>query len=231
MSSWPRTPARSSASWPSTSCPGSSTTTRSPGCSPSSSMPGRAGRGVGHDLMAAADGIARDAGAAFIEVTAGSSSAGGSSPVRGDGLRRDGDRLPAEATLTEAGAEPRFPHLRLRTAPPGLLELPWELPLADWPAAAIDFRELQVGPSRHLVRFVADGGVTLRAEGGAARDRPARVRGAPPARGGRTAGGHPDRAGRGTGAVRGDPGHDVPGPLAPVPPPADASPVGLDDRP
>jgi GNAT superfamily N-acetyltransferase len=31
---------------------------------------GARGRGVGHDLMAAADGIARDAGAAFIEVTA-----------------------------------------------------------------------------------------------------------------------------------------------------------------
>jgi GNAT superfamily N-acetyltransferase len=31
---------------------------------------GARGRGVGHDLMAAADQIARDAGAAFIEVTA-----------------------------------------------------------------------------------------------------------------------------------------------------------------
>lgn len=31
---------------------------------------GARGRGVGHDLMAAADGIARAAGAAFIEVTA-----------------------------------------------------------------------------------------------------------------------------------------------------------------
>lgn len=31
---------------------------------------GARGRGVGHDLMSAADGIARDAGAAFIEVTA-----------------------------------------------------------------------------------------------------------------------------------------------------------------
>jgi ribosomal protein S18 acetylase RimI-like enzyme len=32
--------------------------------------PGTRGRGVGHDLMTAAEGIARDAGAAFIEVTA-----------------------------------------------------------------------------------------------------------------------------------------------------------------
>jgi ribosomal protein S18 acetylase RimI-like enzyme len=31
---------------------------------------GARGRGVGHDLMSAADAIARDAGAAFIEVTA-----------------------------------------------------------------------------------------------------------------------------------------------------------------
>jgi GNAT superfamily N-acetyltransferase len=31
---------------------------------------GARGRGVGHDLMTAADGIAREAGAAFIEVTA-----------------------------------------------------------------------------------------------------------------------------------------------------------------
>lgn len=50
-----------------------------------------------------------------------------------------------------------FPHLRLRTASPGLLDLPWELPLADWPAGRADFRELPVGPSRHLVRFVRIG--------------------------------------------------------------------------
>lgn len=50
-----------------------------------------------------------------------------------------------------------FPHLRLRTASPALLELPWELPLADWPSDRADFRELPVGPSRHLVRFVRIG--------------------------------------------------------------------------
>jgi hypothetical protein len=52
--------------------------------------------------------------------------------------------------------EAPFPHLRLRTASPGLLELPWELPLAEWSAGRADFRELPVGPSRHLVRFVRD---------------------------------------------------------------------------
>jgi hypothetical protein len=36
--------------------------------------------------------------------------------------------------------------------------LPWEEPLADWSGEGLAFRELPVGPSRHLVRFlVADG--------------------------------------------------------------------------
>jgi hypothetical protein len=49
-----------------------------------------------------------------------------------------------------------FPVLRLRR-PEGLLDLPWELALADWPDA-LAFRTLDVGPSRHLVRFlVVDG--------------------------------------------------------------------------
>jgi hypothetical protein len=50
----------------------------------------------------------------------------------------------------------RFPALRLRRAG-GLLDLPWELPLAEWPVS-LQFRILPVGPSRHLVRFlVVDG--------------------------------------------------------------------------
>jgi tRNA A-37 threonylcarbamoyl transferase component Bud32 len=50
----------------------------------------------------------------------------------------------------------RFPALRLRRAG-GLLDLPWELPLAEWPAT-LQFRVLPIGPSRHLVRFlVIDG--------------------------------------------------------------------------
>ncbi len=52
----------------------------------------------------------------------------------------------------------QFPLLRLRRAG-GLLDLPWELPLGDWPAS-LRFRNLPVGPSRHLVRFlVVDGGL------------------------------------------------------------------------
>jgi len=51
-----------------------------------------------------------------------------------------------------------FPRLRLRRASGVLLDLPWERPLEDWTAHDIRFRELPVGPSRHLVRFVVDEG-------------------------------------------------------------------------
>ena len=47
-----------------------------------------------------------------------------------------------------------FPHLRLREGAGPLLDLPWEQPLADWSRAGIRFRDLPVGPSRHLVRFL-----------------------------------------------------------------------------
>ena len=48
--------------------------------------------------------------------------------------------------------------LRLRSSSPELLALPWEVPLADWDPATTPLRALDVGPSRHLVRFVvADG--------------------------------------------------------------------------
>jgi hypothetical protein len=44
--------------------------------------------------------------------------------------------------------------LRLRVASPGLLALPWLEPLADWDATEAPLRDIPVGPSRHLVRFV-----------------------------------------------------------------------------
>ena len=53
-----------------------------------------------------------------------------------------------------------LPRLRLRDEVASLLDLPWERPLAEWADAdpGLRFRELPVGPSRHLVRFlVADG--------------------------------------------------------------------------
>jgi hypothetical protein len=52
-----------------------------------------------------------------------------------------------------------FPALRLRRTG-DLLDLPWELPLAEWPAE-LDFRDLPVGPSRHLVRFLVRDGSLL----------------------------------------------------------------------
>ncbi|HET7702650.1 MAG TPA: DUF4032 domain-containing protein [Candidatus Limnocylindrales bacterium] len=51
-----------------------------------------------------------------------------------------------------------FPRLRLRDPAIDLVELPWELPLADWPADRLDFRHVPVGPSRHLVRFLVSSG-------------------------------------------------------------------------
>ncbi|MEJ2870044.1 DUF4032 domain-containing protein [Actinomycetospora sp. OC33-EN08] len=51
------------------------------------------------------------------------------------------------------------PELRLRRPGPQLLGLPWEVPLRDWDPAEVALRELPVGPSRHLVRFVVADGV------------------------------------------------------------------------
>jgi hypothetical protein len=44
--------------------------------------------------------------------------------------------------------------LRLRNPLPGLLALPWMEPLGDWDATEAPLRDIPVGPSRHLVRFV-----------------------------------------------------------------------------
>ena len=54
-----------------------------------------------------------------------------------------------------------FPRLRLRTAADELFDLPWEVPLADWPDEEHRFRTLPVGPSRHLVRFLDVNEVTF----------------------------------------------------------------------
>ena len=48
--------------------------------------------------------------------------------------------------------------LRLRTAVPDLVDLPWLEPLGSWSPADVPFRDVPVGPSRHLVRFVHAGG-------------------------------------------------------------------------
>jgi hypothetical protein len=44
--------------------------------------------------------------------------------------------------------------IRLRGGSPGLLALPWLAPLATWDATEVPLRDIPVGPSRHLVRFV-----------------------------------------------------------------------------
>jgi hypothetical protein len=53
-----------------------------------------------------------------------------------------------------------FPHLKLRRPTAGLLLLPWERPLEWWGPGDARFRELPVGPSRHLVRFIELDGTT-----------------------------------------------------------------------
>lgn len=52
-----------------------------------------------------------------------------------------------------------FPRLRLRDPAIDLVDLPWELPLAEWSADRLAFRIVPVGPSRHLVRFLVSSGV------------------------------------------------------------------------
>ena len=67
----------------------------------------------------------------------------------------------AETEAPTRGSGPRFPRLRLRAPSGPLLDLPWELPLESWPGADLGFREIPVGPSRHLVRFLVRDGVTF----------------------------------------------------------------------
>ncbi|MFP5021467.1 DUF4032 domain-containing protein [Pseudonocardia phyllosphaerae] len=62
------------------------------------------------------------------------------------------------------------PELVLRAPGPGLLGLPWEQPLADWDATAVPLRDVEVGPSRHLVRFVETDGALW-----ALKDEPVRI--------------------------------------------------------
>jgi hypothetical protein len=52
-----------------------------------------------------------------------------------------------------------FPRLRLRDPAIDLVDLPWELPLAEWSADQLAFRFVPVGPSRHLVRFLISSGI------------------------------------------------------------------------
>jgi hypothetical protein len=52
----------------------------------------------------------------------------------------------------------RAPEFRLRAPTPGLLGLPWDRPLSEWVVPEVPLRDIAVGMSRHLVKFVdADG--------------------------------------------------------------------------
>ena len=62
------------------------------------------------------------------------------------------------------------PEFRLRAPTPGLLALPWDLPLAQWNVPDVPLRDIAVGPSRHLVKFVDTDGVLW-----AVKDMPPRV--------------------------------------------------------
>ncbi len=64
----------------------------------------------------------------------------------------------------------RSPEFRLRTASAGLLALPWDRPLSQWNVPDVALRDIAVGPSRHLVKFVeADDALW------AVKDMPARI--------------------------------------------------------
>ena len=52
-----------------------------------------------------------------------------------------------------------LPRLVLRDEVADLLDLPWERPLGSWGDTGHRFRELPVGPSRHLVRFLVFDGI------------------------------------------------------------------------
>ena len=48
----------------------------------------------------------------------------------------------------------RAPEFRLRAPTPGLVALPWDRPLSEWVVPDVPLRDIAVGMSRHLVKFV-----------------------------------------------------------------------------
>src|SRR3954454_13663478 len=64
----------------------------------------------------------------------------------------------------------RAPEFRLRTPSPGLLALPWDRALSEWNVPDVPLRDIAVGPSRHLVKFVEADDVLW-----AVKDMPARI--------------------------------------------------------
>jgi uncharacterized protein DUF4032/lipopolysaccharide kinase (Kdo/WaaP) family protein len=66
----------------------------------------------------------------------------------------------------------KAPEFRLRTPSAGLLALPWDRPLLQWTPHDVPLRDIAVGPSRHLVKFVEADGVLW-----AVKDMPERIAG------------------------------------------------------
>jgi Domain of unknown function (DUF4032)/Lipopolysaccharide kinase (Kdo/WaaP) family len=64
------------------------------------------------------------------------------------------------------------PELRLRAPTSGLLALPWDRPLSEWMVPDVPLRDIAVGPSRHLVKFVEGDGQLW-----AVKDMPPRIAG------------------------------------------------------
>ena len=65
---------------------------------------------------------------------------------------------PRGVSAPERHRRPVEAELRLRSGVPDLVALPWLEALGSWSPAEIPFRDIPVGPSRHLVRFVHAGG-------------------------------------------------------------------------
>ena len=146
--------------------------------------------------------------------------------VRNGDARRLYERLDRGHRLAGAGppgAVSDFPQLRLRRTG-ALLDLPWELPLADWPAE-LRFSELPVGPSRHLVRFLASSGGLYAVKEEPLEIAAPRVRGPAPSRGAACRRSTPVGRRRAP-ADDGRSSSPVPGQLAPVPAPAQRFPLG-----
>jgi tRNA A-37 threonylcarbamoyl transferase component Bud32 len=64
------------------------------------------------------------------------------------------DAATAALASSIADSAMTFPRLRLRSDANPLLDLPWALPLEAWNDNTLGFREIPIGPSRHLVRFL-----------------------------------------------------------------------------
>ena len=64
----------------------------------------------------------------------------------------------------------RAPEFRLRTPTPrASLALPWDRPLSEWNVPDVPLRDIAVGPSRHLVKFVDADDAAVGGQGHAAR--------------------------------------------------------------